>query len=587
MKNITIISQTTLTALFGLAVYVFFVGYYPFHLHYQEQLQMFLFSFDYFKDFLKRPAGIADYLGTFVTQFYYISWLGALILTLLLVLIQQLVVLIVNKFKHNFALYPLTYIPSFGMLSLLCDENYLLTSAIALIISLSAIVVYFHIARKTLRLFLHPILIIILYWVSGYACFLFVVAAIWIEIFYFKSLISKWLIAFGVLSVFVALSLPLLSKFLVQYPLARLWFGIGFNRYPLISLSQLSIVYSSVLLIVVSWKFLPVVKARKAETLIFVTSSFVVASLGTFWVIKSADMNKEEIMAYDYYARNGQWKEIIKMANRKDPSSPLSVACLNLALSQDVNMGDCMFRYYQNGPEGLLPSFQRDFTTPFITGEIYYHLGFLNTSMRFAFEAMEAIPDYKKSSRAMKRMAEVNLLNGEYEVATKYLHLLQKTLFYRDWASETLKCIGNPAEIDKNVTWKLLRKYRISEDFLFSEQEKDQMLGLLFLHAKSNKMAYEYLMAYTLLTKDLGHFIQYFPLGNSLEYTTIPAHYQEALAFVWYSKQNDMNQMPWNVSKDVKQFLMRYIQSSSGYQPESAIKEQFSQTYWYYLQYRR
>lgn len=37
------------------------------------------------------------------------------------------------------------------------------------------------------------------------------------------------------------------------------------------------------------------------------------------------------------------------------------------------------------------------------------------------FEAMEAIPDYKKSGRAYMRLAETNLINGQYAVAAKYL----------------------------------------------------------------------------------------------------------------------------------------------------------------------
>mgnify|MGYP000750805498 CR=1 FL=1 len=35
------------------------------------------------------------------------------------------------------------------------------------------------------------------------------------------------------------------------------------------------------------------------------------------------------------------------------------------------------------------------------------------------FEAMEAIPDYKKSGRAYMRLAETNLINGQYAVAAK------------------------------------------------------------------------------------------------------------------------------------------------------------------------
>lgn len=329
------------------------------------------------------------------------------------------------------------------------------------------------------------------------------------------------------------------------------------------------------------------VKKRMKVMLLSIQLLFIIL-LAIVLIRFTADWNKEKIMAYDYYVRMEQWNKIIDMANKKDPDSPLSVTCLNLALSKDGTMGDCMFRYFQNGPEGLLPTFQRDFTTPFISGEVYYHLGFLNTAMRYAFEAMEAIPDYKKSSRAMKRLAEVNLLNGEYKVAAKYLHILQYTLFYKKWASETLKCIDNPKLIDQNQEWATLRKHRITEDFLFSEQEKDQMLGLLLTHCLSNKMAYEYLMAYTLLNKDLVHFIQYFPLGKNLGYKEIPAHYQEALIFAWTNKSNNLDKAPWRINPAIKQNFTRYagLYSSKLY-TDQQLSDGFSQTYWYYFHFRK
>ncbi len=293
-------------------------------------------------------------------------------------------------------------------------------------------------------------------------------------------------------------------------------------------------------------------------------------------------------MAYDYNVRNQDWHKIISMANHKDPNAPLSVACLNLALSKTGTMGDCMFRYFQNGPEGLLPTFQRDFTLPLIVGEIYYHLGFLNTSMRYAFEAMEAIPDYKKSSRAMKRLAEINLLNGEYRVATKYLRLLQHTLFYSDWANKTLECIGNKQLINQNPEWSALKKYQFADDFLFSEQEKDQMLGLLLVHCNSNKMAYEYLMAYTLLTKDLNHFVQYFPLGKNLGYKEIPANYQEALIYFWANKTSQLNGTPWTINDAVQQNFVRFTKYFSGNLNSGSIQtNELRETYWYYFQFRK
>ena len=70
-------------------------------------------------------------------------------------------------------------------------------------------------------------------------------------------------------------------------------------------------------------------------------------------------------MKYDYLTRMKQWSKIIKAAENKEPNSPFSVTCLNLALAKTGQLGDRMFHFYQNGTEGLIPTFQRDFTAPY------------------------------------------------------------------------------------------------------------------------------------------------------------------------------------------------------------------------------
>ncbi len=94
-------------------------------------------------------------------------------------------------------------------------------------------------------------------------------------------------------------------------------------------------------------------------------------------------------MAGDY--RKGR-REVTGFTFRRD----LPESCFG----KDGQMGDRMFEFYQNGTEGLLPEFQRDFTSPLPTSEAYYHLGMVNTAQRFTFEAMEAIPNFNKSGVA-------------------------------------------------------------------------------------------------------------------------------------------------------------------------------------------
>ena len=289
-------------------------------------------------------------------------------------------------------------------------------------------------------------------------------------------------------------------------------------------------------------------------------------------------------MHYDYLTRMRQWKAIIRLAEQKVPDAPFSVACLNLALAKTGQLGDRIFQFYQNGTEGLIPSFERDFISPLPASEVFYHLGMINSSLRYTFEAMEAIPDYRKSSRAFVRLAETNLINGQYAVAAKYLRALQRTLFYRKWATQAMGFLGDDHRIEQHAEWGWLRKARYAEDFLFSDAEMDNMLGLLIQHNPTNRLAFEYLMAYELQRKDLEKFYRYYPLGRQMNYNHIPRAYQEALIYLWTQEHANFQGLPWSISQEVLQgvteFARLYMQ---GPKNEPLLREKYGNTYWAYL----
>ena len=95
-----------------------------------------------------------------------------------------------------------------------------------------------------------------------------------------------------------------------------------------------------------------------------------------------------------------------------------------------------------------------------------------------------------------------NLINGQYEVARKYLMALQKTLFYREWANETLPLLGNEKAIDSHPEYGRLRQCAYNEDFYFSDHVTPEMLESLYYRNTDNRLAYQYLLAYCMLTGD-------------------------------------------------------------------------------------
>lgn len=560
---------------------------YPAHVSYQEQFQLFLFGSDYWWERVAVPGGLADYVAEYLTQFYYYPWAGACILAFLFVLLQRLVWKLAKEQGASGGYYPLSFLPVLVLWYFMADENAMLSFVVALLLTLFAAGAYTDLKDRWERTIYILIALPLLYWTAGAAHFIFMG---WVMIREFRnSLVNKNL--FGGVGMLLGVGLlgaagPLLASMWMQYPIYRLMGGIGYYRFPAaIPFVEIGL---AALLVVFPFVMAALPEVRKKALWCGALQAFAIAVGGYYFVAAGCDMDKEEAMDYDRLVRNGQWQRIIEKAEKKSPTSPFGVTCLNLALGMTGQLGDRMFEFYQNGTEGLLPAFQRDFTSPLPTSEAYYHLGMINTAQRFTFEAMEAIPNFRKSGRCYKRLAETNLINGQYEVAAKYLRALRKTLFYKDWAENTMTYLYNEDKINAHKEWGRLRQLRYTEDFLFSEREMDIMLGLLYQHNHRNRMAFEYMLAYVMQQRDLERFMKYYPLGKDAGYNHIPRSYQEALVYVWTQTHKSFQGMPWSVSqqvvRDVTDFARIYTSQQNA---RSMLQARYGNTYWYYLLFKK
>ena len=288
------------------------------------------------------------------------------------------------------------------------------------------------------------------------------------------------------------------------------------------------------------------------------------------------DAKKYELMEYDYLVRRQQWDAIIAKAEKQQPDLPASVCATNLALGMKNQLGHRAFQFFQHGTEGLLPKFERDFTSPLLTGEVYFHLGLVNTAQRHAFEAMESIPNYNKSGRIVKRLAETNLINGQYKVAEKYLRMLEKTIFYRTWAKEKLELIAHEEQINKHPIYGRMRQMRLQDDFLFSDTELDKIFGQLFMQNPKNQLAIQYLLIHPLLNKDIDSFMRYLiAVQEKVKYN--PTVCQEGIIFAYSQRQQAVPE--GFVNPTIQQSFKRFVQVySQGGGPEA-----FKGTLWYYL----
>ena len=442
------------TSLFGVAVLLFFGLAYPHHLHYQEQFQLFLFDSGYVWEIIKRPGGIADLLGRFCTQFFLYAWVGAFIIALLLSAVQLLML----QLARWGWLYGFSFVPSFLLWLFLLDENALLGGVWAVLLTLLAVWAIIQIPVGKVRWLTLAIVAPLLYWMVGPA---------WGGSHYHRyPTVFPTLLYVAWLS---AIVLPLLARFMVHGS----WFTVQGARF-------------------------------RVQVLLLL---LVAGVMGTF-IWKSSNFKAEKVMQYDFMARHQQWNRILSTIDQERPNNQIGVTVQNLALAKNGFLVNHLFDYNQNGVAGLLPDVGTDATSPLPVAEAFYQLGMIRVAQRTFFEAQEAIMDYQKSGRCYKRLAQTYLILGDYDVARKYLMALRKTLFYREWADETFLLLGNEKAIAQHPEYGHLRKMNYHDDFLFSSHLTAEMLEKLFMGNTDNRLAFEYLLAFYVLTGDRENYVK-------------------------------------------------------------------------------
>ena len=556
-----------LSLLFGVAVVIFWAVPFVGGLCFQEQYQMFLFDTGYFLERIVLPGGLADYISEFLVQFYYMPVLGGAIIALLLMGIQAAVWGLMKQYgaRHDFPGYLLSFLPSIALWCAMGDQNVLLSFVVALFGALVIGWIHNRFHNRLVKVVFELVSTALVYWFLGPVVFLYAALMIGDTLKNAKQKGNVFSgIGYSVCILVLTIAWILLTTQTLQYPLYRIFAGLNYYRYPG-AISPLPFV---VMVWAVVIPFLGMIPCRQKslqklqQSKVVIVLSYVLVIVASWFGIKASfDEMTYELIDYDFLVRTEQWDKIIEKAEKKPATTPLSVSCVNLALSQKGMLADRLFEFYQNGGEGLFPTFTRDMTSPVSTAEIFFRLGMVNDAERYMFEAQEAIPNYRKSARLTRRIIECDIINGNYKVAAKLLRRLQKTLFYSNWANQTMALLGNEKAINRHPIYGKLRKYREKkQDFLFSDREMDQMLGLLFLNDNHNKMAYEYLMCYELLQRDMEKFMQYYPLGRFVGYDHIPRTFQEILIGNWMKTHSDPRTIPYSVDAQNVNNTLNFIQ---------------------------
>ena len=559
--------RQTLHPLFGayvagvwLVVYLYVLLRVRPELLYHLYPNVFLFDAYYLASFFRLPGGAVDYAAAFLSTLMAPSWLGALVITLLTILlcsaVRQLLAAVSGTETGGHLLFLL---PAVAILLLLGQYVHPVRLCVGLVTTLLLANAYAVIVKAPLPVRLAAFLITC---ALGYC----IVAGLCV-IFACLCGLMEWKVqrqrTLGTLYILLAVALPMAaSQWWCDMNLQQAYRGLLFPwpRYALAVPSSeprtLAIWTVAVALPVALVVLCRSRSAAESKTIdseaasdapgpvdvpqttaqppsplrlaLYPAVLFVMVIGGDFLAL---DTSKRCSLRIACSAESSHWKDVLARA-QETPQQPdlVIMSRVNQALYYNGILLDRMFAYLQILHTPTLMLIQDNIddivrTTPLECGSILFDLGCVNKAEHLTYEALEILGDRPDT---LKRLVYIHVLKGEPEAARRYLGLLERSLWYRSWARRHRQQLDADETLGQIPSVVSLRQWMVTDDFI-GMPNAEKMLQRLLQRNRRHRMAFEYLMAHYLLTQQLDKLVANLYRLDDFEYPHLPRHCAEAL----------------------------------------------------------
>ena len=539
-----------LILLWAIASFVFFQFFYPYHLFYQEQNQLFLFSWDYITTYLDKPGWLACLAGDFLTQFYYYRYAGPTILTLSILMAGYNVRCGVEDTDIKGTWIPYTI--AIAVMTMLVCFSFHYDYRLSSIIAIAGGANVFRFSTKILvstRMYIKKLENLaerhtsidgtrLPQWITAVSIFI-------------SMLVCHWFFGCG-MWIYAALVLLGCIKYIDKPG--------NYTRLAAIAIPLFIIIL--------------------CKRLYFVDFHTLYTHPGLGKLVKP-QMDLEKTLAADCEYYFGNYNTVVNMVEKdKEPNQDMKFY-YNLVSAQGRSCLPAVLLKYPSNNLGTFETLGPD--TPPLTiktlNELYWILGDMTFCERAAMLANVCSPE-NRNIRMMKRLAEINLVKGDYDAARKYLRILQKTFVWSRWANRAFDSLGKKASsYDKALLQQYIdkRPYLNTRDTLRLNDNCHTIMSELMESNPNNNIAVNYMLCSDLLLKDMETFKHdydaYYLKQQNVAYETL---YQEALAIYLAGTQAP----PAEWAKYIKRqdVLQRFKQYN-----EQRGNPAFKNTYWYYF----
>ncbi len=582
---------------FFLGLFLYYLLAFDSTLYYHYYQFIFLFDKTYFKEFLLYPGGSAEFITQFFLQFFYFNLFGALFISSLSLSVFIIIYRFIEKIGHfKFSLI-LSFLPVSFLLIIQNHYNYSLILTVKYLFALIFFSVYVKTPERH-KSFLILLSCLVYYILGGWIYLFYIILCVLHELLFQKAR-RKYFHA--VLNLMVYLIYPFIAaRFLFMITLKEAYLYIAPHRFYIWPLNFNPRLYfyslflsfpliQTALYVYLSYTKTKVKKQNKslagfnsisAQSIFIILSAVLLLTFSFRW------QEKKKIQI-DYFAEQDRWNELLSISREIDKYDFKIFFNVNRALYHTGQLLDNLFSYPQLiGSDGLFIDKISARQAAISISDLYFDLGHIKAAQVMAYEGQTK---FKNDPRILKRIIITNIINEKYGVAKKFLDLLDKSVLHKKWVRRYRKYLFNDSSIKFDRLIQLKRKQTPKSDFFVTTGDPEVDLMGLLIEKGSNKMAFEYLMAFYLLEYKLKDIAKHHDKFKKLGYKKYPRHIEEALLLIrsMYSSTNGAFDYSINQQtvKRFNQFNHTLYKFRKKEEAKEILKNNFYNTYWYYVLY--
>jgi hypothetical protein len=575
---------------------------------------VFAAGWQFLRDSLGVPGGLAVYAYGLLSQGYYYSWLGALLVVLVAVCLYGLARQHFTRAGHRSTVLP--YFLPMMIVLMYSRYDHPLAACLTLAMGLSFSLVFekMPLRRLPLRLAAFCLAAGMSYWLGGAgAVFVFTIMTAVYRLGrreWWASLLALPAAALVVwlLAGYVFLLSPR-QAFLTLTPLSRQWTE-GLTLFSRILIVLLYVFVPVTVSVVFLWpvaadkqthskrgksgKTLAVRRSHEAflaqfKRVALPAAPTVVLAIG---LCLTYDKTHKQIVEMNALSRHGRWSEVLELGRRM-PKHVYNIYCnhdIDRALFYAGRLGYDLFRFPQN-PHALLLTHEQDEScaTQVKMCDTFIELGNVDLAEKLACEFVVAKGNL---GTVIEKLAWINIIKGNEGTARLYLNALKGDLIYRSRAAAMLSGLDNgfgpeEAAYIRQISSCIRRR---DNGRLDTESIEEMLTGLLEQNPR-NRMAFEYLMAAYLLAGQVDKIEANMGRLADLGYDEIPTLYEEAILIGYGARGERLDLTKLPVKRQTIERYRQFVQLSDSMQPANrqAVLQQllreFGTSYFFYYRF--